>query len=353
MVKWLKITVFNVVLFFVFIELLLYVITPELVKRKLIPSPQSFSDTTVIKLNKDIKNADSIITIHYNNIGLRGPDFDSGDSGCYRIITIGGSTTACSLLSDGKDWTSLLGRYLNAGDNRIWINNGGVDGMTTLGSTIRMNNLIRRVKPDLFIFLVGRNEMTPEGISYNEYLKRIDASENTSFFRKFKFVQLIGNVYSTKMNNDYNFRHYNLELNACDSLKLTDKEMETFLKERTKSVTDYELKIRHIIKLCSENGVKLILITQPTLIGDKYEVNSGKYLGNIRFGKYENGILLEKQLDMINKSTIKVAQLTNTKVVRLSEELPANIDYYYDPIHFSAKGCDVIARIIANNIRID
>ena len=155
------------------------------------------------------------------------------------------------------------------------------------------------------------------------------------------------------MNNDYNFRHYNLELNACDSLKLTDKEMETFLKERTKSVTDYELKIRHIIKLCSENGVKLILITQPTLIGDKYEVNSGKYLGNIRFGKYENGILLEKQLDMINKSTIKVAQLTNTKVVRLSEELPANIDYYYDPIHFSAKGCDVIARIIANNIRID
>ncbi len=82
-------------------------------------------------------------TIHTkNSLGFRG-DPPARDFRDYlTIITIGGSTTECFYLSDGRTWPDLLGQQLSRGFNRVWVNNAGLDGATTYRHLILMEDYV-------------------------------------------------------------------------------------------------------------------------------------------------------------------------------------------------------------------
>jgi len=53
------------------------------------------------------------ITIHTkNSLGFRGPDPPTDFAEQLTVLTIGGSTTECLFLSDGKTWTDAMARRL-------------------------------------------------------------------------------------------------------------------------------------------------------------------------------------------------------------------------------------------------
>src|SRR5262245_9890356 len=55
------------------------------------------------------------ITSHTKNaLGFRGPDPPRDFARRLTVVTIGGSTTECLFLSDGKTWTDVLSRRLSA-----------------------------------------------------------------------------------------------------------------------------------------------------------------------------------------------------------------------------------------------
>jgi hypothetical protein len=75
------------------------------------------------------------ITVHTkNSLGFRGAPPPVNFSGYLTIITMGGSTTECFYLSDGKTWTDVLGRKLAGDFNQVWINNAGLDGPPPTGT---------------------------------------------------------------------------------------------------------------------------------------------------------------------------------------------------------------------------
>ena len=69
------------------------------------------------------------------------------------LITIGGSTTECFYLSDGKTWTELLGLRLARDFPKVWINNAGLDGATTYRHLILLEDYVVQLKPNLGVFL--------------------------------------------------------------------------------------------------------------------------------------------------------------------------------------------------------
>ena len=77
-----------------------------------------------------------------NSLGFRGapPPRDFPDY--LTIITIGGSTTECFYLSDGRTWPDLLGQNLSREFNRVWVNNAGLDGATTYRHLILMEDYV-------------------------------------------------------------------------------------------------------------------------------------------------------------------------------------------------------------------
>ena len=99
-------------------------------------------------------------TIHTkNSLGFRGeaPPRDFRDY--LTIITIGGSTTECFYLSDGRTWPDLLGQNLSREFNRVWVNNAGLDGATTYRHLILMEDYVVTLRPKVVLFLMGINDV--------------------------------------------------------------------------------------------------------------------------------------------------------------------------------------------------
>src|SRR5688572_7904796 len=68
-----------------------------------------------------------------NSLGFRGPEKPPDISGRLTIVTVGGSTTECAYLADGKTWTDVLSFQLRDSFPGIWVNNAGLQGHSTFG----------------------------------------------------------------------------------------------------------------------------------------------------------------------------------------------------------------------------
>src|SRR2546426_8052686 len=74
------------------------------------------------------------VTHHTKNaLGFRGPDPPRDWASRFTLLTVGGSTTECLFLSDGKTWSDQLARRLAAIRADTWVNNAGLDGQSTFG----------------------------------------------------------------------------------------------------------------------------------------------------------------------------------------------------------------------------
>jgi hypothetical protein len=99
-------------------------------------------------------------TVHTKNIlGFRGAPPPANFADYLTIVTIGGSTTECFYLSDGRTWTDLLGARLSRNFPKLWINNAGMDGATTYRHLILLEDYVVKLKPKLVLFLVGVNDV--------------------------------------------------------------------------------------------------------------------------------------------------------------------------------------------------
>ena len=65
-------------------------------------------NSTFIRKIPNKKKLDQDIVNRYNGLGLRGPDYPTDPEKHIKIITVGGSTTACQGLSDSQTWPARL-----------------------------------------------------------------------------------------------------------------------------------------------------------------------------------------------------------------------------------------------------
>jgi hypothetical protein len=100
------------------------------------------------------------VTFTVNAMGLRGP-MPPQVGKVYKIITIGGSTTACMSQNDDQEWPHLLMVALNQRQKGlpVWVGNAGVSGLTTVDHASCLRRLPVLHQADLLIFLIGVNDL--------------------------------------------------------------------------------------------------------------------------------------------------------------------------------------------------
>ena len=81
-------------------------------------------------------------TVHPKFPGIPGAPPPANFADYLTILTIGGSTTECFYLSDGKTWSDLLGQQPARDFPKFWINNAGLDGATTYRHLILMEDYV-------------------------------------------------------------------------------------------------------------------------------------------------------------------------------------------------------------------
>jgi len=304
--------------------------------------------------NDKIKKFDKIIVHKKNSLGFRGKEPPKDFKDYLTIITIGGSTTECFYLSEGKTWPDLLGEKLSKVFKNVWINNAGLDGQSTFGHIVLMEDYIIKLRPKIVLFLIGINDVQGEGPNkYDRFIlkEKLNLNSLKSFFKTAanysEAIALMLNIYRYTIALKRGIGHKELNFKEVETTKTTEEfTINDYLTAHLKA---YEARVQKLVKISRQNGIEPILITQPALYGEGIDKLTGVNLGKIKVGDF-SGSFAWKRLEAINDTTRKAGQHEGVLVIDLARKMPKDSRYYYDFLHFTNEGAEKVAEIIYNEI---
>lgn len=319
----------------------------------LLPSNQSyvFNNTEIPKIGKHIVHTK-------NSLGFRGPEIPVDFSDFLSIIAIGGSTTECFYLSDNETWPFLVGEYLKKSHGKVWLNNGGLDGFSTFGISILIDDYISKIKPKYALFLLGSNEIGKSTPSDYDTGKMNAAKKSTSTLQWvkneseiFDFIRILKTRIKAQLSGETrNIGHKPLYLEKTPHESIDNRVTESLLKvHRRQYIPDYKIRIFSIISTCRKNGIIPIFITQPTLAGKGIDKTTNVNLETISFNK-DNGFTQWKLMELYNDTLRECSIEENIFLIDLAAVFPKDSRFFYDNGHFGIEGAKLAATLIGKSL---
>jgi len=292
--------------------------------------------------NKETDKLDSPIIYTRNSIGFRGEEPPDNLNEHLSIITVGGSTTECLYLSDDKTWSYLLGKRLKETFGPLWLNNAGLDGHSTFGHIILLQDYLVELKPKIVLFLIGLNDI---GSTKCPIFEKDDDPKDI-LARKSEVASFLLNSYRVIKAKSKQLGHTIMNLQEAETISFSEEEIQKELTRYEKDyIKSYETRLLKIIEISRKNKIDPIFVTQPFLLGDVVDEYTGIYLGDIKHGEH-SGIFSWRILDLYNRATKRIAEENDVFVIDLANKLPKNSEYFYDYLHYSNKGAVKISEIL-------
>ena len=312
-------------------------------------------------INNDIiTGLDPEIIVSRNSIGFRGPNPPADVQNHFSLVAIGGSTTQCFYLSDDQTWTAQLGKNLEQSFKSVWVNNAGLDGHTTHGHLILLEDFITNLHPKVALFLVGVNDIARAAISDWDAENVKSGVQFGSVKAFIKSLSAYSEVVSLFLNGYRSYTAYKAGL-LHDQIDLTQRgyldvpeaeQRESFLQNvRPEFISGYQERLTKIVELCRKNGIEPVFLTQPLLVGFGSDDVTGVDLARVRaYGPRQTGKMYWDVLEAYNDVTRKVAKDQGVLLVDLAREMPKSSRYFYDFIHFTPQGAHVVADILYESL---
>ena len=309
--------------------------------------------------NNIIKSLDPEVTVTRNSLGFRGAnppaDFDKE----LTLVTIGGSTTQCFFLSDDQTWTARLGQRLQNNFQPLWINNAGLDGHSTHGHIVLLEDYIVPLHPKVALFYVGINDVAigslgqfdvenvKSGLHFDSpqaFVKSLSAYSEV--------VSLGLNMYRSFTAYQAGLTHHQVDLTKQGYLDISEETEKKYLEKNTGPyLKGYEERLKRLIDTCRKAGIEPVLVTQPMVAGFGTDDVTGVDLAKIRTeGPQQSGKMYWDLIEIYNDVTRRVGHDNNVTVVDVAHELPKTSRYFYDFIHNTPQGADAIADVINKSL---
>lgn len=293
----------------------------------------------------DVPGLDKYLIHSRNSLGFRGEELT--DTTSTKIICMGGSTTECFYLNDGRDWPNLLGKKLKNELGNIWLNNAGMDGQSSYGNLQMLKQYIVQMKPDYIILMCGLNDMSLDAPS------KFDQNSEKWYRKAYDFLELpstiVNIVRAGKAKNAGLNHQFFTKLEEMPKLEMSDSQIMQRLLQEQKYIDPYKQRITEFAKICKENNIKLIFVAQSILFSDEKDLMTNVDLGTLKTGEI-NGKTRAFILKMYNKTTYKVAEETGFPFINIAARLPKDSRLFYDGYHFTNDGADLAAEMIYNDI---
>ncbi len=313
----------------------------------------------------NVKRLEKVVRHTKNSLGFRGEEPPKNFEKHLTVITLGGSATESFVINDGKAWPALLGEKAKESFKHVWLNNAGMDGLSTYGHTLLMENYIREIKPKVALFVVGLNDQIAKDDRRLDQQLTKDLALNLDSIKG--FMRTAGNyseVFTVALNlyrytNKIHFPYTNgvekdlnkveiLEIGKNNELKIVDKKLKEF---KEKYENGYSSRLKNLIKLSRDNNIQPVLLTAPALYGETIDDITKVNLGTIKIANGENGNIAWKNLEFFNDVTRATGSDRNVLVIDLASEMPKSSRYFYDFTHFNNEGSEKIAEIVYKKLQ--
>ena len=299
---------------------------------------------------------DPVITNTRNSWGFRGPEPPGDWNNSLTIITVGGSTTECHFLNDDKTWPFLLGGRLSDSFRSCWLNNAGLDGHSTFGHMVLLNDHVKKLRPKVVLFLTGINDVESSGPSFHDKLNTREAYPDLRhyIFENSEVLNLLLNLArgwrAQKFNNTTSAL---VPLDSSRKLVLPESVVKQRLAAQRPYLDAYRARLMQLADTCLAWRILPVFITQPNQFGMGKDPLTGADLALFPADPGDramNGRLIWEMLEEYNDVTRAVGSEKGLPVIDLAHLLPKNSLYFYDMSHFTNQGAERVARLLADSL---
>ena len=300
--------------------------------------------------NNQIDKLDKKIIHTKNSLGFRGSEPPKNLGDYLSIITVGASSTECFYLSDNKTWPYLLEQKLKQSYNNVWLNNAGLDGHSTFGHIILLEDYLVKLKPKIILFLIGSVDIGRDDL--NKYdknaLRGVYMSWKDFLLRNSETLSVFANVLKSLDPRQKSLGHENLNnTNKIENLEISEEAQKAeILKHKSKYLEKYCERLLQLIDISKRNGIEPILITHPAFFGSGIDASTGLNLETVKVSDSMNGKLFWEILELYNDTVKEVGKSTNTFVIDLANKVPKSSLYFYDNFHFTNEGAEKVSGIL-------
>lgn len=308
--------------------------------------------------NKVNPRLDRFIEVKKNSMGFRGPERPADYDQKLSIIAVGGSTTFCDMLTEGKTWTDLLAARLEKNFPDLWMNNAGLTGHSTIGHLTLLKEHALALKPKVMLFLVGVNDIgTEHAWIYDDNILqwKFDFYSVRAFLqsvaRNVEVLSMATNLYRAYVAKQRNLVYFDLNLEKLPLIDVPAAEREAVIKQNLeRGVPEYRARIEELASLCEKNGIAPIFITQPGLYGHLKDDVTGADLERVQVTPGRNGGLMWDLLEAYNDQLRDLAKQGRIDVIDLGRQMPKSYRYYSDFMHYTNEGAEKVAAIVAPQV---
>lgn len=293
---------------------------------------------------------DPVIVNTRNGLGFRGPEKPDKWDDYLTIVTVGGSTTEGHFLSDNKTWPDRLAEQLKGRFKNIWLNNAGIDGHSTFGHQVLLNDYLVKLRPKMILFLTGINDMENDQPTFHDELNRKGGYADLKhfIFNNSEILNIGLNLLrgwrAQRMNNTTSNM---LDLKKGTTRIMTSQQIEERKGQQDKFLLGYRKRLEQLIDTCIRYKVEPVFLTQATLFGRGIDPVTGVDLENFDTGQNMNGKCLLEVLELYNNCMKEVCNSKNVPVIDLDKLMPKNSLYFYDAAHFTNAGAAKVAEIVS------
>jgi len=304
--------------------------------------------------NDGASKLDAVTHHTKNSLGFRGPDPPADFGHRLTLLTIGGSTTECLFLSDGKTWTDELARRLQPSFPTLWVNNAGLDGQSTYGHLVLLHDFVDSLHPRVAVFLIGANDIGLDAINpYDTSLTPPHSAVRSAAAFLTDHVELAGlaqNLLRVARAHDAGFGHFQIDLTTLRHLEHNEANTIATIRKFSAPLPAFAARVAAIVDESRRNGIEPVLITQPGLYGDAIDPATGVDLSTIQVRGAANGRLWWKVQELYNDVTRRTAAEHGVLLIDAARELPKDSRLFYDFMHFTNAGAARLGDIVASHL---
>jgi lysophospholipase L1-like esterase len=288
--------------------------------------------------------------IHHtkNALGFRGPEKPADWEAATTVVAIGGSTTECFYLSDGKDWPAQLMARLQPRMPQLWLNNAGLDGHSTFGHQVLLDDYVVKLKPDVVLFMMGVNDIGVEAMrSYDS-----EMLENKTGFKNWlvnhsAILSTISNIRRAAAAKRMGLSHQFEPLSKLKPLVIAPDSMDRAVAAQASGRAAFSRRVHGLLATCKQHGMKPVIITQAMLWGDTLDPVTGLSLGDVALHEGGNGRMRWAVLESYNDVLRQIALEQGLPLLDLARMMPKSTAYFYDAYHFTNAGASKVADLLA------
>lgn len=310
-----------------------------------------------------------------NSHGCRGPEL-AGQK--HRMLVIGGSTAANTLLDDSESWPRLIMEKINArmGSDFLWVTNSGIDGKNSRHHLMHAKYLLPELpRIDHVMVYAGlndvglwiyRSEFDPKALDnpdvwdatigdsfrVSNYLapdvplhKRLEiwrtAASLKAYLKTRQASQMRAKGSIVQDDQGQWIKQEQVRRKTQKKQQVPRAKMETF----DAALASYIENLERIADLVTERGAQTIFVGQAIQwAGLSQEAKKRLWMGEMDGGKaYIQEEQMQKFVGLYNDAMGELAKRKNALYIPLSELVEPHGDIYYDGCHFDEEGSAIAA----------